>query len=134
MKSDGIIITTNGGDRISPIMLQEYEKARAYGTLIYPNGLAGAVLLLLPLTLALAVNSTRGFRPLTRYTAIGLTVFLGLGSLLWSGSKSGWLIGLGIAGAALFRLQWSARWKYATAIRIAGMRINRIGGMLGTIA
>ena len=127
MKSDGVIITTNGLDKLSPMIRQKYDKARAYGTLIYPNGLAGAVLLLLPVTLTAAVAGTRGFRPLTRYGAIGLAVFLGLGSLLWSGSKSGWLIALGVAGVAAFRRPWPVRWKWAGFLVLMVLGLTAFG-------
>ena len=112
MKNDGIIITTNGLDAANPVIVAKYNKGRVFGTLIYPNALAGAVLLLLPVTLTLAVNGTRGFRTLTRYALIGLTLFLGVGSLLWTQSRSGWLIASAMVGAASFRLNCSVRWKW----------------------
>jgi hypothetical protein len=112
MKSDGIIVTTDGVDVANPMMMAKYEKGRVHGTLVYPNALAGAVLLLLPVTLALAINGTRRFRTLTRAAAIALTLFLGLGSLFWTGSKSGWLIAVAIVAVCLFRLNWSARLKW----------------------
>ena len=127
MRHDGVIFTTNGVDRINPVILQKYEKARAYGTLIYPNGLAGAVLLLFPLTLAVAIMGTRSFRPVTRYGAVGLALFLGLGSLLWSGSKSGWLIAIAMVGVALFRLRWPARWKWVALLLVLFVGLAAFG-------
>ena len=116
MKADGAIITTNGVDKANPMILQKYDKGRVSGTLIYPNGLAGAVLLLLPVTLALAVHGTRAFRTPTRCAVISLTLFLGLGSLLWSGSKSGWLIALAVLAVVAFRRPWPTRWKWAVLL------------------
>ncbi|MBC8097478.1 MAG: O-antigen ligase family protein, partial [Akkermansiaceae bacterium] len=108
------IITTNGMEVANPVILKKYEKGRAFGTLVYPNALAGAILLLFPVSIVLAWNSTRRFRAPTRLAAIGLTAFLGLGALFWTGSKSGWLIAIIMGGVWLFRLDWSTRMKWLT--------------------
>ena len=112
LKTDGMIITTNGVDVANPLLLAKFEKGRVHGTMVYPNALAGVVLLLWPVTFALAVTGTRRFRKFTRVAAIALTLFLGLGSLFWTGSKSGWLIGVLLAAVWLFRLNWPGRWKW----------------------
>ena len=114
LKADGIIIATNGMEMANPLMIQKYEKGRVFGTLVYPNALAGAVLLLFPTTLALAIAGTQRFRKTTRIAAIALALFLGLGGLFWSGSKSGWLIALALLGVWLFRLKWPAQLKWLT--------------------
>ena len=51
MKSENIIITTNGMDVANPVMLAKFAKGRVNGTLVYPNALAGIILLLLPVSL-----------------------------------------------------------------------------------
>jgi hypothetical protein len=112
LKSEGIIINTNGSDITNPLMRAKYEKGRVFGTLVYPNALAGAILLLFPATLTLAVIGTQRFRRPTRLAAIALTMFLGIASLFWTGSKSGWLIALGVLAVWLFRLNWSRRLKW----------------------
>ena len=112
MRSEGMILNTNGMDIANPALLVKYEKNRSFGTLVYPNALAGAILLLLPSALVMAFSGTHRFRRLTRGALIGLTLFLGLGALFWSGSKSGWLIALGLFGLWLTgRLDWPARTK-----------------------
>src|SRR5262249_37442516 len=45
-KQDGAIITTNGVDIANPVFIAKYTKGRVHGTLVYPNALAGVVLLL----------------------------------------------------------------------------------------
>lgn len=121
MKTDGLIITTNGVDVANPLLLAKFEKGRVHGTLVYPNALAGVVLLLWPVTFALAVTGTHRFRRFTRIAAIALTLFLGLGSLVWTGSKSGWLIALAMLAVGLFRLNWSVRLKWlAVLLVVAG--------------
>jgi O-antigen ligase len=80
--------------------------------------LAGLILLLLPVSLVLAFNSTKRLRPPIRAAVITLTIFLGGAAFFWTGSKLGWLIAVAIGGACLFRLQWPARLKWAALIAV----------------
>lgn len=125
MKADNIIITTNGLDVANPMILKKFEKGRVIGTLVYPNALAGIILLLWPVSLALAFGKTKKLRPLVRFAAIGLTLFLGGAAFYWSGSKLGWLIGLVISGLLLLRLNWSKKLKLAMVgfVMIAGLGV-----------
>ena len=82
MKRDGTIINTNGVDVANPAMLARVAKGRVMGTLVYPNALAGVILLLLPVSLALAFNSTRQLKPPIRGAVIALTCLLGAGTFL----------------------------------------------------
>jgi O-antigen ligase len=114
MKHDHVVITTNGVDVANPAILSKFAKGRVNGTLVYPNALAGLILLLLPVSLVLAFTRTKRLRPLIRAAVIALAVFLGGAAFFWTGSKLGWLIALAIGGACLFRLQWPMRLKLAT--------------------
>jgi hypothetical protein len=114
MKRDGTIINTNGVDVANPAMLARVAKGRVMGTLVYPNALAGVILLLLPVSLALAFNSTRQLKPPIRGAVIAVTCLLGGLGLFWSGSKAGWLLAMALAGVWLFRLNWPARLKWVT--------------------
>ncbi len=120
LKQENVIINTNGVDVANPVILAKYEKGRVSGTLVYPNALAGIVLLLLPAALALIWQITRTMRPLVCYAAMGLSVFLGLAGLFWSGSKSGWLIALAIGVFWLLRLNWSRQLKWLVVIALVG--------------
>src|SRR6185437_16236510 len=71
---------------------------------------------LLPAALAVVWQITRKLRPVVCFAAMGLSVFLGLAGLFWSGSKSGWLIALAIGGFWLLRLNWSRRLKWVMVI------------------
>jgi hypothetical protein len=113
MKRDEIIITTNGTDAANPVILEKFRKGRVSGTLIYPNALAGVILLLWPVSLALAFGATKNFRPTTRFAAIALTIFLGGAAFFWTGSKLGWLLGIVVVGIFLMRLDWSKKLKIA---------------------
>ena len=125
MKREDIIITTNGVDLANPAILAKFAKGRVNGTLVYPNALAGAILLLFPMSLVLAFNGTRRLRPVIRALVIALTLFLGVAAFFWTGSKLGWLIAIAVGGACLFRLRWPARFKWLalTAVLLAGLGI-----------
>jgi O-Antigen ligase len=114
MKREKVIITTNGVDVANPAILAKFAKGRANGTLVYPNALAGLVLLLLPVALALAFNSTKRLRQPVRAAVIALTCFLGGAAFFWTGSKLGWLIGMAVSGIYLFHLKWPVRLKLVT--------------------
>jgi len=118
MKSENMIITTNGTDVANPVILEKFKKSRVYGTLIYPNALAGLILLLWPASLALAFGATKNLRPFIRLATIALAIFLGGAAFFWSGSKLGWLIGIGIAGVFLLRLDWPKKIKLAAVATV----------------
>ncbi len=101
LRQEGTILRTNGVDVANPLILVKLERGRVHGTLVYPNALAGVVLLLLPAALQLVESVTRGQRQVIRYAALGLLGGLGFAALLWSGSKSGWLIALMVLLAIL---------------------------------
>lgn len=111
MRQDGLVIHTNGVDIANPVILLKLARGRINGTLVYSNALAGTLLLLLPAALALAVFGTGELKPSIRWLVRGLVAFLGFGCLYWTGSKSGWLIALGMAGTCLFQLKWPRKWK-----------------------
>ncbi len=125
LKNDGVIVRTNGVEIANPVLLEKYRKGRVMGTLVYPNALAGIVLLLWPLSITLAFSGTLQFRRLTRLSVILLTLFLGGAGLFWSGSKFGWLLAVGLAGVWLLRLDWPARWKVtaAAAVFVVGLAV-----------
>lgn len=125
MKSEGTIITANGMDVINPVILKKMEKGRAYGTLVYPNALAGIILLLWPLSLALAFGVTKILKPSIRFTAIALTIFLGGAAFFATDSKLGWLVGIIVVGLFLLRLNWHGKMKVAAvaAVLVFGLGI-----------
>jgi len=113
MKREAIIITTNGIDIANPAILEKFKKGRVAGTLVYPNALAGIILLLWPLSLALVFGTTKKLKPAIRLAAIALVIFLGSAALFWSGSKLGWLIAVAGTGLFLMRLDWPKKFKLA---------------------
>jgi O-antigen ligase len=125
MKREQVVITTNGADVANPAILAKFAKGRVMGTLVYPNALAGAILLLFPISLALAFGATKNLKRAIRFAAIALTIFLGVAAFFWTGSKLGWLIGLGIAGIFLLRFNRPKSFKLAAivAVLILGLGI-----------
>ncbi len=123
MKSENVIITTNGADVANPVILAKFEKGRVGGTLVYPNALAGIILLLWPVSLVLAFGATKNLKPSIRLAAIALAIFLGGAALFWSGSKLGWLIAIGIAGLFLLRLDWPKK------LKLAAVAFVLVGGL-----
>ncbi|MCX6902731.1 MAG: hypothetical protein NTW03_04495, partial [Verrucomicrobia bacterium] len=79
---------------LSPEMLNKLASNRIYSTLFYPNTLAGALLLFLPVACAFTLTSP--FHKWFKWILLFLIGAGGLACLYWSGSKAGWLIALGI--------------------------------------
>lgn len=125
MKAESLILTTNGVDIANPIILAKLAKGRVHGTLVYPNALAGMLLLLGPVALVLAVRGTAALRPVTRWGAVGLTAFLVGAGFFWTGSKSAWLVALLVTGLWLLRLPWPRRWKLAAVafVLVGGLAV-----------
>jgi hypothetical protein len=125
MKRENVIINTNGMDVANPAILAKFSKGRVNGTLVYPNALAGAILLLFPVSLVLAFNGTKRLRPVIRAMVIALALFLGGAGFFWTGSKLGWLIAMAGGGVYLLRLKWPARFKWAalTIVLLVGLGI-----------
>jgi O-antigen ligase len=118
MKREQVVITTNGVDVANPMVLKKFASGRVMGTLVYPNALAGAVLLLLPLALTLAFGAKQ-LRPAIRGIVIALACFLGGAGFFWTGSKLGWLIAMALGGLYLFRLNMPARLKFTALASVA---------------
>ena len=108
---------------VQPEYLKRMSSNRIFSTLLYPNVLAGALLLLLPPVLA-ALWQLRGLlTPAARCFLIGLVGSAGLACLYWSGSKGGWLLTLLLGLLGLLRMPFSQRLKIAlvTAILVTGL-------------
>jgi O-antigen ligase len=89
---------------VSPEYLKKISSNRIFSTLFYPNSLAGALLLLLPVMLMLVGRAHRLLTLPARCFLAGLIGIAALACLFWSGSKGGWLLMLLLALLALLRL------------------------------
>ena len=108
---------------VPPEYLKRMSSNRIFSTLLYPNVLAGALLLLLPVTLS-ALWQLRGLLTVAaRWFLIGLIGIAGLACLYWSGSKGGWLLMLLLGLVVLLRLPFSQRLKIllVTGVLVTGL-------------
>ena len=138
MEREEVIITTNGMEVANPAVLARFGKPpptgltglhlalyklfapapRVIGTLVYPNALAGIVLLLGPVSLMLAIGA-KNLRPAIHGVAVAMIALLGGAGLFWSGSKLGWLLAMGVGGLYLLRLDWPTKLKIAAIVTVA---------------
>ena len=102
-------------------MVKRWYSPRLFGHMFYPNALAGVILLLLPVSLALLLGQAR-WGPLRFVLALGLAG-VGLGCLYWSGSKAGWLIAMVLLGVWLLHFPFSTKLKIglASAAMVIGL-------------
>ena len=96
---------------IPPDLLKKMTSNRVFGTLFYPNTLAGVILILLPIALALIWTLREGFTAGARALLMTMTGGAALACLYWSGSKSGWLLMLGAGLIAAMFLPFRSRLK-----------------------
>ena len=108
---------------VAPEYLKKISSNRIFATLFYPNALAGALLLLLPVTLAALWQLRTLLTPAARWFLMAMAGAAGLGCLYWSGSKGGWLLMLLVGLVALLRVPFSLRLKVAlvTGVLLVGL-------------
>ena len=95
-----------------PEYLRRIAGNRIFGTFGgYPNSLAGALLLLLPLTLVFLWQLTPKVGTSIRLLFVLVLGACGLGCLFWSGSKAGWLVAMTVGLAALTHSKLPSKWK-----------------------
>ncbi len=94
-------------------IVKRMYSTRLYGHMFYPNALAGVILLLLPVALALLLGQGRWRIPRTG-VALGMAT-VGLACLYWSGSKAGWLIALVLLGTGFLHLPLPKQMKLGLA-------------------
>ncbi len=111
--------------RLGPEHLARIRSNRVFSTLVYPNALAGAVLLLLPLATVQAASVAERWGTKARRSAAAAMLVLGLAVLVWSGSKAGWVLALGLGVFVLFHSGLAARWKTGLALALL------VGGFVG---
>jgi hypothetical protein len=95
--------------QMAPELLKRVTGGRIFGTLVYPNALAGVILLLLPPTAVALWQYTRTMPNIIRGVCLGFYAYLGVSCLIWTGSKSGWLIALGVLVGGLVRVKTTKR-------------------------
>jgi O-antigen ligase len=113
-----------GWQQFPPEYIKKIESNRIFSTLVYPNALAGAILLLVPAMLLLTWRITARLTEITRGVLVGLLAYAATACLFWSGSKSGWLIGMVLILATLLRLPVSKRLKSVVVVGIVAVGLT----------
>ena len=108
---------------VQPGYLQKMASNRIFATLFYPNALAGALILFLPLTLGLLEAARQYLTKPAKWFLQSLSAIGALGCLFWSGSKGGWLLMLFLGLLTLQRLPFNRNLKLAVAtmVLVAGL-------------
>ncbi len=114
-----------GLKEVPPGYLKKISSTRIFSTLFYANTLAGLLLLLLPLMLAVIGAMRARFTAAARGLLIAIVGIAALACLFWSGSKGGWLLMLLLGLIALLRLPFSRRFKVAL---LAGVLVLGLAG------
>lgn len=112
----------------SPLFQHKVASERIYSTLFYPNTLAGVLILLSPGLLAAAWFGLKSASPLSR-KLLPTLLLVGVSlCLVWSGSKSGWLIAMVMVGIALLRSSIPAKWRKPLIIGVAVVGLGLLVG------
>jgi hypothetical protein len=106
---------------------QKIASDRIFSTLVYPNALAGAVLLLLPVTLIKVWRGSSRLASWARGTLVGVLGWAGLACMYWSKSKAGWLILMAAALAVFLRMPAGRRLKLVVVIILLGAGLAAFG-------
>jgi O-antigen ligase len=104
-----------------PEFIKKLSSNRIYSTLFYPNTLAGALLLVLPITLGFVWTSTVKFQTPARWLILALLIAPSLACFYWSQSKAGWLIALALAALSLMNSKLPIRIKIPVLIAVIGI-------------
>ncbi len=111
----------------SPEFLKKMASDRIYSTLFYPNTLAGAILLLLPISVAFIWQASARLEAPSRWLLVLLPAGTALACLYWSGSKAGWLLMLLLMAAALLHSKISTLWKRRIIYLLLGLGLAGFG-------
>jgi O-antigen ligase len=96
---------------IPPEYIKKMSSNRIFGTLFYPNTLAGAILLVLPVSVALIWSAKDRLTAGARLLLISIIGTGAIAALVWSGSKGGWLLALLLAIVALLQQPLPRKWR-----------------------
>lgn len=122
------ILSRPDWQNLPPEFIERVNKLRVFATLMYPNSLAQALVLLLPVMTMFVWRLSGFLRRPTRLLLSGLVVAGGVGCLFWSKSKGGWLVALGLLGVLLWRIPVSRRWRLGIGLGVltAGLGVFAI--------
>jgi O-Antigen ligase len=104
-------------------MRKKIASDRIFSTFVYPNALAGAIILFLPVALAALWKVCERCSFVIRGVLVSILGYSGLACLYWSGSKAGWLIVLAMGSIVFFglRIKKQIKWWLAMAVLVGGL-------------
>lgn len=108
---------------VPPEFLKRLSSDRIFANQFYPNALAGVVLMVLPVSVALVWESERWFTRAARLFLAALWTAGALACLFWSGSKGGWLLMVLLGALAGWRLP------LPTWLKRAGLLLGVMAGL-----
>lgn len=108
-----------------PAYIQKINSNRIFSTLVYPNALAGAIILLAPSALFITWHATAKFGKVPQGVATGLLAYASAACLFWSGSKAGLLLVLGLGVLLILHLPFPRQYKIAIGVVVL------LGGLAG---
>ncbi len=117
------VLSQPGAETLPPEYLKRLEGGRIFATLVYPNALAGVIVLLLPPLVVALWLLLEGRGVALRFLLPAGLALAGLACLYWSRSKAGWLLALGLALVAGGRLP------LVRQIKIAFLAVAVLGGL-----
>lgn len=98
-------------DALPEDLIKRMKSGRVFATMFYPNAFAGVLIMLLPFCLAAIWELAKPLRLVSKLVIAGIVFVAAIACLIWSGSKAGWLIALGICAMAGWRLRVPTSWK-----------------------
>lgn len=106
-----------------PELLKKMESNRIFSTLVYPNALAGVILLLAPPLLFNLCSRSQRWPRVLRGVVVGIVGYFAVACLIWSGSKGGWLVALAMVLVLLLHLDFPKATKTAVVslVLLAGL-------------
>jgi len=117
---------------VPPGLMKKMTSTRIFSTLFYPNALAGAILLVLPVVLGALWDARKAFTVPARLFLMSCFALAAMACLFWSGSKAGWLIFLLLGIAFILSQPVSRRVKTAVVLMVilvglSGFTIRYLG-------
>jgi O-antigen ligase len=122
-----MLYESEGWNQYPPEFLARLERGRIFGTLFYPNALAGCILLLFPWLIWSLHQMTSQRSNIIRGTAVGLLSYGAVACLFWSQSKAGWLVAVVMVFITFMQLPISRTARWTGAIVIAALALATFG-------
>lgn len=106
-----MVYEQEGWQNLPKDYLKKLASDRIFSTLVYPNALAGAILLFTPLSIYALCSLRYRYRFVIYATFVGLFTYASVACLVWSGSKAGWLIAVLMLGFWLWNQKALRRYR-----------------------